>query len=177
VQTCQQPGCKADPLFSFFPLGDDTEMSKVILSTIVAALVCVASANAEGISNKTLGSMGLGGMKIMSDSDAMVVRGKGFDGVCDTCSRTEPGTRAVGNSFATIILANCPDCVLIGGAAHSENAYTASGPYYSAGTNFSEAGAAYTTIESVDVGGAVTTLTKSTSARVFAGGYSTARGF
>jgi hypothetical protein len=151
-------------------------MSKVILSTLVAALVCVASANAEGISNKSLGAMGLGGMKIMTDSDAMVVRGKGFEG-CSSCDRTDPATRAIGNSFATIILANCPDCVLIGGTSHSENAYVAAGPYYSAGTNFSEAGAAYTTVESVDVGGVVTTLTKSTSARVFAGGFSTARAF
>jgi hypothetical protein len=152
-------------------------MSKVILSTLVAALVCAASANAEGISNKTLGAMGLGGMKIMSDNDAMVVRGKGFDGVCDSCNRTEPATRAVGNSFATINLSNCPDCVLIGGTAHSENAYVAAGPYYSAGTNFSEAGAVHTTVESVDIGGVVTTLTKTTSARVFAGGFSTARAF
>jgi hypothetical protein len=151
-------------------------MSKVILSTIVAALVCVASANAEGISNKTLGAMGLGGMKVMSDSAAMVVRGKGFDG-CDGCGRAETSARAVGNSFATIVLANCPDCVLIGGTAHSENAYASAGQYYAAGTNYSEAGATFTTIEAVDVGGVVTSLIKTTSAKVFAGGSSSARAF
>jgi len=152
-------------------------MSKVILSTLVAALVCVASAQAEGISNKTLGAMGLGGLKVMSDSDALAVRGKGFDGGCDSCNRTEPSTRAIGNSFATMVLAGCPDCVLIGGGSHSQNAYTAAGPYYSAGTNFSEAGAVHTQVETVDVGGVVTSLTKTTSARVFAGGFSTARAF
>jgi hypothetical protein len=151
-------------------------MSKVILSTMVAALVCAASANAEGISNKTLGAMGLGGMKMMSDNAALAVRGKGFDG-CDGCGRTESTTRAIGNSFATIVLANCPDCVLIGGTAHSENAYVAAGQYYSAGTNFSEAGATFSTIEAVDVGGVITSVISTTSARVFAGGSSSARAF
>jgi hypothetical protein len=153
-------------------------MSKVILSTLVAALVCVASAKADnGISTKALGEMGLGGISLMSDEAALAVRGKGFIGDCDSCSRTEPSTRAFGNSFATMGLENCPDCVAIEGGSHSENGYVAVGPYYSAGTNFSEAGAVHTSIESVDVGGVVTTLTKTTSARVFAGGFSTARAF
>lgn len=155
-------------------------MSKVIFSTLVAALVCVAVNNAqaaEGISANTLSAMGLSSMKVMSDHEGMAVRGKGFIGACDSCGRTEPSTRAFGNSFATMNLANCPDCVAIEGGSHSENGYIAQGPYYSAGTNFSEAGAVHTTIESVDVGGAVTTLTKTTSARVFAGGFSTARAF
>ena len=56
-------------------------------------------------------------------------------------------------------------------------AYISFGEYYSAGTNFSEAGGSLTTIESVDIGGVVTTLTKTTAARVFAGGFSTARAF
>jgi hypothetical protein len=155
-------------------------MSKVLFSTLAAALVCVAVSNAnaaEGISASTLADMGLSSMTVMSDSQAMAIRGKGFTGVCDACGRTEPMTKAFGNSFATMNLANCPDCVAVDGSAHSENGYTAMGPYYSAGTNFSEAGAVHTTVESVDVGGVVTTLTKSTSARVFAGGYSTARAF
>ena len=49
-------------------------------------------------------------------------------------------------------LANCPDCVPIGGSSHSENGHIALGEYCAAGTNFSEAGASLTTIESVDVG-------------------------
>jgi hypothetical protein len=155
-------------------------MSKVFFSTLVAALVCVAVSNANaanGISASTLSDMGLSSMTVMSDSEAMAVRGKGFTGICDSCNRTEPSTRVFGNSFATMNLANCPDCVAIEGGSHSENGYIAEGPYYSAGTNFSEAGAVHTTIESVDVGGQVTTLTKTTSARVFAGGFSTARAF
>jgi hypothetical protein len=155
-------------------------MSKVLFSTMVAALVCAAVSNAKaanGISAGTLNAMGLSGMTIMSDNEALAVRGKGFTGICDSCDRTEPQTRAFGNSFATMNLASCPDCVAMNGGSHSENGYIAQGPYYSAGTNFSEAGAVHTTVESVDVNGSVTTLTKSTSARVFAGGFSTARAF
>ena len=74
-------------------------------------------------------------------------------------------------------LEGCPNCVPIDGGSHSENAYVANGPYYSAGTNFSEAGAEYTTIESVDIGGVTNTLTKTTLAHVFAGGFSTATAF
>lgn len=153
-------------------------MSKVLFSTLVAALVCIAASNAkaEGISADTLGSMGLTGMTVMSDSEGMAIRGKGF-AHCDDCIRTEPYTTAFGNSWATMQLENCPDCVALEGGAHSENAYIAEGPYFSQGTNFSEAGGTLTTIESVDIGGVVTTLTKTTTARVFAGGFSSARAF
>ena len=155
-------------------------MSKVFYSMMAAALVCVAVSNANaanGISADTLSAMGLSSMTVMSDHEALAVRGKGFTGDCESCNRTEPSTSAFGNSFATMNLANCPDCVAIEGGSHSENGYMATGPYFSSGTNFSEAGAVHTTIESVDVGGVVTTLTKTTSARVFAGGFSTARAF
>jgi hypothetical protein len=154
-------------------------MSKVI-TTLCAALVCVvvSNAKAEGISAGAMSEMGLSGLTVMSDSEGLAVRGKGSIGLhCDSCVRTEPSAKAFGNSFATMRLENCPDCVALEGGSHSENGYVAMGPYYAAGTNFSEAGAVYTTIESVDVGGAVTTLTKTTSARVYAGGFSTARAF
>ena len=153
-------------------------MSKVLFSTLVAALICVAgSAFADqGISTSTLSEMGLSGMTVMSDTDALAIRGMGFDGECDSCNRTEPSAQAFGNSFATMNLENCPDCVAIDGGSHSQNAYVAAGPYYAAGTNYSEAGAVYTTVEIVDIGGVITSLTKTTSAKVFAGGFSTATG-
>ena len=49
------------------------KMSKVILSTLVAALVCVAGSAkaANGISTSTLSQMGLSGLAVMSDSDAL----------------------------------------------------------------------------------------------------------
>jgi hypothetical protein len=152
-------------------------MSKVILSTLVAAFVCAASAKAENsISTKSLSEMGLSGISLMSDNAALAVRGKGFLD-CDSCARTEPRTAVVGQSLATMNLANCPDCVAIDGGSHSENGYIAAGPYYSAGSNYSEAGAILVSIESVDVNGVITSLTKSTSAKVFAGGNSSARAF
>jgi hypothetical protein len=156
-------------------------MSKVLFSTLVAALVCVAVTSAkaaEGISADTLSAMGLSGLKVMSDNEGLAVRGMGltFDG-CAQCTRGPHAAAAFGNSFATMNLANCPNCVPIGGSSHSENGYISLGEYYAAGTNFSEAGASLTTVESVDVGGAITSVTKTTTARVFAGGFSTARAF
>jgi hypothetical protein len=74
-------------------------------------------------------------------------------------------------------LESCPDCVALEGGSHSENGYLADGSSYAAGTNFSEAGAVHTKIETIDVGGVVTSITNTTSARVFAGGFSTARAF
>ena len=61
-------------------------MSKVLLSTLVAALVCVGVSNAkaaDGISADTLNAMGLSGLKVMSDSEGLAVRGMGlnFDGL------------------------------------------------------------------------------------------------
>jgi hypothetical protein len=154
-------------------------MSKVLFSMVAALCVAVSSVNAaEGISADTLNAMGLSGLKIMSDSEGLAVRGMGLD--FDGCAQCERGLHLAavsGNSFATMNLEGCPDCVPIGGSSHSENAYISVGEYYAAGTNFSEAGASYSTVESVDVGGVVTTLTKTTTARVFAGGFSTARAF
>jgi hypothetical protein len=158
-------------------------MSKVILSMLAAALVCVAAGNAKaanGISAETLSAMGLSSMTVMSDSEGMAIRGKGFSGHsvgCSQCDRGITAARAFGNSFATMDIEGCPDCVPIGGSSHSENGYLAVGPYYAAGTNFSEAGATFTTVESVDIGGVANVLTKTTTARVFAGGFSTASAF
>ena len=58
-------------------------MSKIFLSTMVAALVCVCSQVPladQGISAKTLSDMGLSGLTVMSDSAALAVRGHGFRG-------------------------------------------------------------------------------------------------
>jgi hypothetical protein len=157
-------------------------MSKVLLSTF-AALVCVALSSAQaadGISAQTLNAMGLSGLKIMSDSEGLAVRGMGLrlpGSDCAQCDRGLHLAAVAGNSFATMNLQGCPDCVPIGGSSHSENGYISVGEYYAAGTNFSEAGASLTTVESVDVGGAITSVTKTTTARVFAGGFSTARAF
>src|SRR5262245_30854136 len=157
-------------------------MSKVLLSTVVAALVCVAgSARADqGISSSTLDKMGLSGMTVVSDHDAMSIRGMGFSNPnrhghsgCKTCGprgSASPHAMSFGNSAASISVP--------GGGAHSENGYLASGPYEADGTNFSEAGSEITNIETVDFGdGTVKSVTTTCKTYVFAGGSSTSKAF
>jgi hypothetical protein len=160
-------------------------MSKVLLSTVVAALVCVAgSARADqGISSSTLDKMGLSGMTVVSDHDAMSIRGLGYSGGnhgggsssgCKTCGprgSVSPNAKAYGNSSASISIEDPA-------AAHSSNGYKAEGPYEADGTNYSEAGAVITNIETVDFGdGTVKTVTTTCSKLVFAGGSSTSKAF
>jgi hypothetical protein len=132
-----------------------------------------------------LAEMGLSDLSIMSDSDALAVRGKGFaggsqNGSCRLCgprAKKEPWSSAFGNSFATITLGDaCPDCGP-DGTAHSENGYAAEGPYAASGENFSEAGAEVTNIETVVIDGSTKSITTTLKARVFAGGFSSAMSF
>lgn len=159
-------------------------MSKVTLATLVAALFCVAgTASAdEGISFSTLDDMGLSGLTVMSDHDALAIRGKGFglhrrfkDKDCCGPRGGKPGSEAFGNSFATINVENCPDCVT--GGAHSENAYNAEGPYAASGDNYSEAGASITKVEIVDIDGILKSVTNVCTTKVWAGGNSSAMSF
>jgi hypothetical protein len=143
------------PLFPSF-LETTSTMSKAILSTLAATLLCAAASTAnaaDGISSSTLAEMGLSGLAVMSDSEALAVRGKGFVGcgLCGHRSSVEPSSVAFGNSFATISLGDaCPECGPEG-TSHSENGYAAEGPFAASGENFSEAGAEVTHIETVVV--------------------------
>lgn len=152
-------------------------MSKYIFA-IVAMLVCVAgSARAdEGISASTLNDMGLSSITVMSDSEALAVRGMGFRGgnhsKCSNCGIRKiksPWSAAFGNSFATIGVKD--------GGAHSENGYSAEGAYSAGGENYSEAASEVTNIESVEVGGVVNTITTTCITKVYAGGSSSAFSF
>jgi hypothetical protein len=163
-------------------------MSKVILSTLVATLIGVAASTAHaanGISASTLAEMGLSGLTVMSDNDALAIRGKGFaggsqNGGCHFCgprAKKEPWSAAFGNSFANISIGgDCPDCIP-NGDAHSENGYAAEGPYAASGENFSEAGAEVSNIEVVVIDGVTKSITTTVKARVFAGGFSSAMSF
>jgi hypothetical protein len=156
-------------------------MSKVILSTLCAALVCVVVTSAkaaEGISAGAMSDMGLSALTVMSDSDGLAVRGKGFQG-CRSCGprgKMAPSSKAFGNSFATIQTAECENCAPSGGS-HSENGYLAEGPYAASGENYSEAGATVIKIESVDIDGVVKSVTTTASTMVWAGGNSSAMSF
>jgi hypothetical protein len=164
-------------------------MSKAILSTLLATLIGVVASTAHaanGISDSTLAEMGLSGLTVMTDSDALAIRGKGYfggssnGGGCHFCkprATKEPWSAAAGNSFANIRLGGeCPDCVP-NGDAHSENAYAAEGPYAASGENFSEAGAEVSNIEVVVIDGVTKSITTTVKARVFAGGFSSAMSF
>ena len=156
-------------------------MSKYILS-MVAMLVCVAgSARAdEGISASTLSEMGLSSMTVISDTDALAIRGLGFNGgdlskgckYCGSRAKKQPWSAASGNSFATLEI----DGKAAGGS-HSQNAYAAEGPYAASGENYSEAGVTVSNVEIVDIGGVVKTLTTICTTKVWAGGSSSAMSF
>jgi hypothetical protein len=152
---------------------------KAIFSALVAVLACAAASNsfaANEISKNTLAQMGFSGLSVMSDSDGLAVRGKGFQG-CSSCgTRTPSLSTAYGNSFATINLEGCDGCIP-SGDAHSENGYLSFGQYAASGTNFSEAGAVVTKTETVSIGGVVNSVTNTTATRVFAGGFSSATSF
>lgn len=75
-------------------------------------------------SQQVLEQMGLGGLVVLSDAEATVVRGQGF--------KYRSLAQAFGNSFATIDGKN--------GGAHSENAYNAEGKHAAKGSNSSYAG-------------------------------------
>lgn len=151
---------------------------KYILSLAVALIALAGSARAEeGISADTLAAMGLSNLNVISDSDALAVRGHGFRGGnyskgCKTCGprgKVSPYSRATGASFATIETKD--------GGAHTENSYFAEGPYGASGSNYSEAGSEVTNIESVDIDGVVRTVTTTCRTLVFAGGSSSAMSF
>ena len=102
--------------------------SKVLALSIgmLAAIGHAAHVQGSQPSGSALQDMGLGGLTIMSDDEALAVRGLGF-------RSGGSSAQASGNSFATI---NSPF-----GSAHSENAYSASGNHEASGDNFSFAGA------------------------------------
>jgi hypothetical protein len=96
------------------------------LAALVASGQSAVQAEGHRPSEQTLADMGLGGLVVMSDDEAMAVRGMGFKG------GKRSSVSVFGNSFATI------DTPL--GGAHSENGYTAEGKHFAKGANFSEAG-------------------------------------
>lgn len=155
-------------------------MKKVLATVLVAALASTGGAAAkaaDGISSDTLAAMGLSGMSVISDQDALSIRGKGYigggqGGYCKTCPRGKkpPWSVAFGNSFATIEVEDPA-------TAHSENGYLAEGPYAASGENFSEAAAEQTHVETVNIDGSIKTITTTWKTHVWAGGYSSAMSF
>jgi hypothetical protein len=96
------------------------------MAVALTAVVSQATlANDGRPSRQALAEMGLGGLAVMSDDEALSIRGQGF-------YNGGSSVKVWGNSFATI---NTP----IGGS-HSENGYVAEGKHYASGKNYSKAG-------------------------------------
>ncbi|MEX2317965.1 MAG: hypothetical protein WD669_12480 [Pirellulales bacterium] len=94
---------------------------------LAIALIAVSNtrASAEQPSQQTLAAMGLGSLSVMSDDDALAVRGFGYRGSNSSAS-------AWGASYAVMGTR--------GGSAGSVNAYKASGKHSASGRNLSFAG-------------------------------------
>ncbi len=152
-------------------------MNKVILSALVAALVCVggsvAFADNGTPSSSSLSEMGLSGLEVMSDGDALAIRGKGYNGYRVRPYRpsgaSKPWSAAYGNSWANVGHR--------GAGAGTTNGYAAEGKYAASGENFSEAGKTTTKTKIVDINGSVKSITKINSVYVFAGGFSSSMSF
>jgi hypothetical protein len=106
--------------------------------TLVAMASQTVLANEGRPSQQTLADMGLSGLIVVSDEEALSIRGHGYNG-------SKSSVRVFGNSFATF---NTP-----GGTAHSENGYTAEGKHFAAGANNSHAGVKITTSTGTGNGG------------------------
>jgi hypothetical protein len=88
---------------------------------LVAMMGASQALAANGLpSQADLAAMGLSGIEVMTDSEALAVRGLGFN-----------GTSAYGHSFAFVSSQ--------GSSAGSVNGYKAKGKHFSAGRNESEA--------------------------------------
>jgi hypothetical protein len=96
----------------------------IAIGSVGAMVSQVAHAESGRPSRQALDAMGLGSLVVMSDDEALAVRGEGFRG--------GSSVKVFGNSFATINGKN--------GGAHSENGYFAEGKHAAKGSNFSFAG-------------------------------------
>ncbi len=144
-------------------------MTKLFVTLPALALVVALSGSAvadNGISQATLQDMGLAGIELMSDADAMEIRGLGYQPP-EPSNGDKPWTLAFGVSYATV------------GSNHHGTAsagtidgFVAEGKYKAMGEHGSEAGITKIESHALLVNGLPATLTihiKSTT--VFAGGF------
>jgi len=161
-------------------------MNNALLSLLAAALVCVAGTNAvasDEISTATLSSMGLSGLQVMTDSQALEVRGMGYVGSRNSYRNRhdnhkkqaeKPWAAANGKSWASVEI----DGYKEEAGAGSHNSYAAEGKYFAGGQNYSEAALSTTDVIRVDYpDGTFSAETKIRAISVSAGGFSNASAF
>ncbi|MGB6044956.1 MAG: hypothetical protein WBF93_17510 [Pirellulales bacterium] len=145
-------------------------MAKVTLFTAALCLIA-CSANAEGISSTTLDDMGLSGIEIMSDSDALAVRGLGYTPKMPKMDKkgNKPWVAVGGASLAYLKDHH--------GGAGSVNFYLAEGKYNAQGENFSTASKVTEKIDTHSANGNVSVQSWKTIKTISAGGFSGASAF
>jgi len=154
-------------------------MMKLFATLPALALVVALSGSAvadNGISQATLQDMGLAGIELMSDADAMAIRGMGYDlgdHVPNSPSRHDrPWSLAFGVSYAEVEKDGRGD---IEGEAATLDGFISLGTYMASGEHFSEAGIVKVEMHELQVKGQPATLEiKTKSLRVYAGGFATA---
>lgn len=138
--------------------------------SVCFALSPLARAADGQLDRATLRQMGLGSLVVMSDEEALSVRGQGY-------KHSSSSAMAFGNSSASFDAAN--------GGAHSENGYLASGKHKAAGGNYSEAGVSISVSKGnsggghghKNGGGYGGTKTTTVTLKYFAGGSSWAKAY
>jgi hypothetical protein len=99
----------------------------------LVAMVCAPVSAADRPSQATLAAMGLSGMSVMSDVEALNIRGMGFSGHSKKGKgKSKSSARAWGSSFARVSGH--------GAEAGSQNGYDSQGRHFAAGANLSFAG-------------------------------------
>ena len=140
---------------------------------LVVALSSSTLADNGVVSEATLADMGLAGIQVMSDDDAVSVRGMGFlpDGMPELPNgivrgKKKPWSLAFGLSYAHI----SKD----GASSGTVDGFLAKGKYMAAGQHFSEAGIMETKVRELEVKGhPATKRTKTRSLYIYAAGSAT----
>ena len=153
-------------------------MTKLFVTLPALALVVALSGSAvadNGISQATLQDMGLAGIELMSDADAMAIRGLGWHGNTmpePPTSVNKPWSLAFGVSYAEVEEDGHGH---LDGEAATLDGFVALGTYMASGDHFSEAGITKVESNELRVKGHPATYNINTkSLHVYAGGYATA---
>lgn len=125
----------------------------------VAALSGVAVAE-TAMAPATLSEMGLSGLSVMDDAEALAVRGKGFSFKGFGIDFGIQGVIAAGGSFAGT------------NGAGTADGFLSAGRYFAGGEHASYAGTKTRNTEIVRIGPLVKSVTKIRVNKVFAGGHS-----
>lgn len=153
-------------------------MTKLFVTLPALALVVALSSSAvadNGINEATLADMGLAGIELMDDSQAMEIRGLGYNGgghkMPKPSKNEKPWSLAFGVSYASVEDGGWHQ----NAGAGTVDGFVAEGKFMAAGEHYSEAGITKVESHELQVKGQPATLEiKTKSLKVFAGGFATA---